>query len=197
MIEEHYYKHKEFLYGENALFLYREGTLRRITNNPQDFPKDGAHISEINEKDWIDTDLEKREEEGWELVIRKGTAFQRIFSTDFEFYQKTLLNLQSLVEGELVKHNTNSETKISKNQLLPAFTNLIQIKIHTDKHLKGMVEVESNPYGILYSSPWESHHGMQCNFIGGTPEYNKLFELCSQIEKAAREIHKLYEENGK
>jgi hypothetical protein len=140
--------------------------------------------------------------EGWELVLKKGTAYEKITSADPELYKKMLSNLHNLIQGELIKHNTTSETELYKidytEHLMPKLINLIQIKIHTDKELKGMVEIESDPYDILYSSPWESHHGMQCNFAADSPEYNKLFELCTQIEKAVREIHKLYEtQNGK
>jgi len=73
------------------------------------------------------------------------------------------------------------------------FISEIKIKIHNHKHLKGMIEIESDELGILYCAPWETHHGMQANFEADSPEYQKLFELCTVIERTVREIEKLYD----
>jgi hypothetical protein len=43
----------------------------------------------------------------------------------------------------------------------------------------------------------KSHHGLQCNHIGGTPEHNRIIELCKQVSELMKQIHSINHEGFK
>jgi len=96
-------------------------------------------------------------------------------------------SITTIVEEDWIEDTLDLKTPFSYDLI---------VTIHNHEKLKGMVEVESEEYGFRYCSPWESHHGIQTNFLDESMN-KKLMELCDTITKAAKEIEKLYKENGK
>lgn len=44
---------------------------------------------------------------------------------------------------------------------------------------------------LVYSDCSPTHHGLQCNHRGGTPEHVEMLELCSQLTELIKKIDKL------
>jgi len=59
------------------------------------------------------------------------------------------------------------------------------------KHRLGkMWNFDIESVNLIYSD-CTTHHGLQCNHMGDTPEYEKIMELSSQVVKLIKEIDKL------
>lgn len=44
---------------------------------------------------------------------------------------------------------------------------------------------------LHYSDCSPTHHGLQCNHMGGTPEYQEIFDLCDQVVVMMKRIDEL------
>lgn len=66
-----------------------------------------------------------------------------------------------------------------------------EIKIFRDKDNLDALEIHSNDFDIFYAEATECY-GMQCNFNGGTEEYNKVLKIVQQIADSVRELEKVY-----
>ena len=47
-------------------------------------------------------------------------------------------------------------------------------------------DIESK--NLVYADCAPTHHGLQCNFVGGCEEYNRIMELCKQLTEIIKEI---------
>lgn len=66
-----------------------------------------------------------------------------------------------------------------------------EIKIYRDKNNLDSLEIYSNDFDIFYAEATECY-GMQCNFNGGTEEYNKVLKELRKIADSVRELEKVY-----
>lgn len=70
----------------------------------------------------------------------------------------------------------------------------IEITIHEQPILKGMLEITSDDYNFLYSSPIYGMSGLQSEFSQEDERKDvRLRRLCEIIEVATREIGELIE----
>lgn len=44
---------------------------------------------------------------------------------------------------------------------------------------------------LIYSDCSPTHHGLQCNFVGGHETYDKIMKLCDEIVEKIKELDKL------
>ncbi len=44
---------------------------------------------------------------------------------------------------------------------------------------------------LIYSDCSPTHHGLQCNHVGGTPEHGEIQNLCSQVVDLIKKIDAL------
>jgi len=60
------------------------------------------------------------------------------------------------------------------------------------KHkLSGRWNFDIENENLVYSDCSPTHHGLQCNFVGGTPQYDKIMSLCEKLSKIIKEIDEI------
>jgi len=64
------------------------------------------------------------------------------------------------------------------------------------KHkLNGIFCYDIEQENLIYADCSPTHHGLQCNHVSGTDEYEKIYKLCDQLNDIIREIDKLNNPN--
>jgi hypothetical protein len=60
------------------------------------------------------------------------------------------------------------------------------------KHkLNGRWNFDVEQENLIYSDCAPTHHGLQCNHIGGTEKHTQILELCSQMVEIIKKIDEL------
>ena len=67
---------------------------------------------------------------------------------------------------------------------------MLEFRISFDPDKENWLTINSNDFGISYSSD-DCYHGVQCNFEGGTLEYEKVFIIADKIKNNIIELYKL------
>lgn len=60
------------------------------------------------------------------------------------------------------------------------------------KHkLNGNICFDIEQENLIYSDCTPTHHGLQCNHVGGTPEHDELLKRCDEVVRLLKIIDKL------
>lgn len=54
--------------------------------------------------------------------------------------------------------------------------------------LNGVWSFDIEHKDLIYADFSPSHHGLQCNHTGGTPEYSEIMVLCDQVIELIKKI---------
>lgn len=68
-----------------------------------------------------------------------------------------------------------------------------QIEINFDfenEKLRGLIEIKSEELELLYAQD-DVFSGLQCNYIGGSEEYEKVRVLCVELSKIVKGLNEI------
>lgn len=68
-----------------------------------------------------------------------------------------------------------------------------QIEINFDfesKYLRGLIEINSDDLELFYAQD-DTFRGLQCDYVGGSEEYEKVTVLCMELSQIVEELNEI------